>query len=439
MDTIERYARHIDPAFMKLLGVFGYGRVFDRAEDVYVWDDRGRRYLDLLAGFGSVNIGHNHPRLVARLHQLLDAKPLSLSHTAPSPHAALLAEALARAAGEPLTMSLFSTSGAEAVEAAMKLARAATGRRRIVACERGYHGLSLGTLSLSSSARMRQPFEPLLDRCAVVPFGDAAALERELAAGDVAAFIVEPVQIEGGLRFAPAGYFAAVRELCSRHGALFVLDEIQTGFGRLGSLFAFQQERIAPDVLVLGKSAGGSIAAIGITMTSAKLQRQAYGSMRRFDLHGSTFAGNTFACVAATETLRILEDERLCENARARGDELVAGLRARLRGHPLVREIRGRGLLVAVELTAGVEKLAETLVGQWLSVVLLERGVIVQPASQSWNIIRIEPPLTMTGAHVSEAIDAIGGAFDEHRTLTPLVARAAWRMGAQVVSRGAFR
>lgn len=439
MTTVERYARHIDPAFMKLLGVFGYGRVFERAEDVYVWDDRGRRYLDLLAGFGSVNIGHNHPRLVARLQQLLTAHPLNLSHTAPSPHAAELAEALARAAGEPLTMSLFSTSGAEAVEAAMKLARAATGRRRIVACERGYHGLSLGTLSLSSSARMRQPFEPLLDRCTVVPFGDDSALERELAAADVAAFIVEPVQIEGGLRFAPPGYFAAVRSLCSRYGALFVLDEIQTGFGRLGSLFAFQQEGVAPDILVLGKSAGGSIAAMGITMTTAKLQRQAYGSMRRFDLHGSTFAGNTFACVAASETLKIIHDERLSENARERGDELVNGLRARLHGHPLVREIRGRGLLIAIELTAGVEKLAETLVGQWLSVVLLERGVIVQPASQGWNVLRIEPPLTMTTAHVSEAIDAIAHTFDEHRTLAPLVARAAWRMGVQAISRGAFR
>ena len=260
MSTVERYARHVDPAFMKLLGVLGYGRVFERAEGVYVWDDRGRRYLDLLAGFGSVNVGHSHPRLLARLHELLEARPLHLSHTGPSPHTAALAEALARAAGGALEMSLFSTSGAEAVEAAMKLARAATGRRRIVACERGYHGLSLGTLSLSAAARLREPFEPLLDDCSVVPFGDAAALERELTRGDVAAFIVEPVQIEGGVRFAPAGYLAAARDACARHGALFVLDEVQTGFGRLGSLFAFQQESVVPDVLVLGKSAGGSIA-----------------------------------------------------------------------------------------------------------------------------------------------------------------------------------
>jgi putrescine aminotransferase len=218
-----------------------------------------------------------------------------------------------------------------------------------------------------------------------------------------------------------------------------VLDEVQTGFGRLGTLFAFQQQSVVPDVLVLGKSAGGSIAATAVTMTTAAIQRQAYGSMRRFDLHGSTFAGNAFACAAASETLRIIEDEQLCANCRERGDELLTGLRERLHGHPLVREIRGRGLLVAIELQVGVEKLADVLAGQWLSVVLLERGVIVQPASQAWNVLRIEPPLTLTREHVREAIAAIGAAFDEHRSMLPLLARATWRIGAQFVSGGAFR
>jgi len=429
----------VDPSFIRLLGVLGYGRVFTRAEGVYVWDEHGRRYLDLLAGFGSVNLGHNHPRLVTRLQEFLGARELNLSHTGPSTYMASLAEALARAAGPPLDVSLFSTSGAEAIEAAMKLARAATGRQRIIACGRGYHGLTLGTLALSSSARMRAPFEPLLDRCTVIPFGDAAALDRELAAGDVAAFIVEPVQIEGGVHFSPQGYLQQVRALCTRSKALFVLDEVQTGFARLGSLFAFQQESVVPDVLVLGKAAGGSIAALGVTMTTAHVQRKAYGSMRRFDLHGSTFAGNAFACAAGLETLRIIEDERLCTNSRERGEELLSGLRQRLAGHPLVKEVRGRGLLIAIELRAGVEKLAEVLVGQWLSVVLLERGVIVQPASQAWNVLRIEPPLTMTREHVREAIDAIGCAFDEHRSTLPLLARATWRIGAQMVSGGAFR
>ena len=437
--TPERYARFVDPAFMRLLGVLGYGRVFARAEDVYVWDEQGRRYLDLLAGFGSVNIGHNHPRLVARMRAFLAAQALNLSHTGPSPPAADLAERLAGATGGPLEVSLFSTGGAEAVEAAMKLARASTGRTRLVAADAAYHGLSLGTLSLTGSPRMRAPFEPLLADCSVVPFGDAGALERELRGGNVAAFIVEPVQIEGGVRFPSDGYLAAARTLCTTYRTLLVFDEVQTGFGRLGSLFAFQQAAVVPDILVLGKSAGGSIASIGITMTSRAIQKRAYGSMRRFDLHGSTFAGNAFACTAAAETLRIIADERLCANARERGDELIAGLRQRLGGHPLVRDIRGRGLLIAIELRASVEKLAELLVGQWLSVALLERGIIVQPASQAWNVLRIEPPLTMTSAHVDEAIEAVAGVFEAHRSLLPLVARATWRMGIQLAAGGAFR
>ena len=330
--------------------MLGYGRVFTRAEGVYVWDEQGRRYLDLLAGFGSANIGHNHPRLLARLRAFFDDRALNLSHTGPSPYAAQLAEALAGAAGEPLEMALFSTSGAEAVEAAIKAARAATRRTRIVCCERGYHGLSLGTLSLSSSRRMRKPFEPLLPGCTAVPFGDVDALARALAGNDVAAFVVEPVQIEGGVHFAPPGYLREARQLCTRHGTLLAFDEVQTGFGRTGSLFAFQGEDATPDLLILAKSAGGSIASIGVTMTTRRVQKAAYGSMRRFDLHGSTFAGNAFASVAALETLRIIQDEGLVARSRDRGAAMLAAIRDRLRGHPLVADIRGRGLLIAIEL-----------------------------------------------------------------------------------------
>ena len=154
---------------------------------------------------------------------------------------------------------------------------------------------------------------------------------------------VEPVQIEGGVHFAPPGYLRAARELCSRHGTLLAFDEVQTGFGRTGSLFAFQQEQATPDLLILGKSAGGSIAALGVTMTTRRVQKAAYGSLRRFDLHGSTFAGNALASAAALETLHIIQDERLVERSRDKGAALLEGLRARLDRHPLVAGIRGRG------------------------------------------------------------------------------------------------
>ena len=432
-----QYARHVDPGFVRLLGVLGYGRVFTRAEGAYVWDEQGRRYLDLLAGFGSANIGHNHPRLLARLRTFLDERPLNLTHTSPSPHAAQLAEALASAVGGPLEMALFSTSGAEAVEAAIKAARAATKRTRIVFCERGYHGLSLGTLSLSGSARMRGPFEPLLPGCTAVTFGDLDALERALAGADVAAFVVEPVQIEGGVHFSPPGYLEGARRLCTKYGTLLAFDEVQTGFGRTGALFAFQQEGATPDLLILAKSAGGSIASVGVTMTTRRVQKAAYGSMRRFDLHGSTFAGNAFGSVAALETLRIIEEESLVAASRDGGALMLASIRDRLRGHPLVAEIRGRGLLIAIELRAAAS--IDTLAGQWLSLALLECGVIVQPASQAWNVLRIEPPLTLDAAQIGEAVEAIRTVFDAHESIFPVVARSGRRLVRQFLARGRFR
>jgi len=437
--TVAQYARHVDPAFVKLLGSLGYGRVFTRAEGACVWDEQGRRYLDLLAGFGSVNIGHNHPRLRARLHAFLDEQPLNLSHTGPSPYAARLAEALAAAAGPPLEMSLFSTSGADAVEAAIKAARAATRRTRVVFCERAYHGLSLGTLSVSASPRMRAPFEPLMPACTAVPFGDVDRLAQALRGNDVAVALVEPVQIEGGVHFAPPGYLRAARELCSRHGTLLAFDEVQTGFGRTGSLFAFQQEDATPDLLILGKSAGGSIAPVGVTMTTSRVQKAAYGSMRRFDLHGSTFAGNALASAAALETLRIIQDERLVDRSRDTGAALLAGLRARLDGHPLVAGIRGRGLLLAIELRTPVASKAALLAGQWLALALLEEGLIVQPASQAWNVLRIEPPLTIADTEIAEALDTIGRVFDAHQSTVPLLGRSARRIVEQLLARGRFR
>jgi len=429
--TVERYARHVDPAFVKLLGMLGYGRAFTRASGSWIEDESGRRYLDLLAGFGSVNIGHNHPRLVAHLRAFFDAEPLNLNHTGVSAFPAALAEQLAQTA-PPLDAALFSNSGAEAVETAMKLARAATKRTGILYCEGAYHGLTLGTLSVSATRRMRAPFEPLLPGCAAIPFDDLDALDRALDR-NVAAFLAEPVQVEGGVRFPGDGYLRAARELCTKRGALLILDEVQTGLGRTGAMYAFQHEGVTPDVLILAKSAGGSIAPVGVTLTTRRLQRKAFGSMRTFDLHGSTFAGNAFACAAASETLRILDDENLIARSRDLGAEWLAALRVRLDRHPLVAEIRGRGLLLAIELRA------PDVAGQWLALAMLERGLIVQPASQAWNILRLEPPLTIAREELLHATETIGAVFDANRGVAPMLARTGLRAAAQLLNRGRFR
>lgn len=449
--AIARYARHVNPEFVRLLGILGYGRVFVRARDVWIWDDRDRQYLDMLAGFGSVNLGHNNPRLQRRLQEFLLGDPLNLCHIGPSVHTAELAEALVRRCGDPLLVAHFSSSGAEAVEAAMKLARAATGRKGFLYCRGGFHGTNLGALSVMGEERFRRPFEPLLPGCVSIPFGDLTALESELATHDHAGFLVEPVQCEAGVILPPPGYLARAQELCRRYDTLLLLDEVQTGMGRTGSLFAYQQEGFVPDVLVLAKALGGGVVPVGATVTSRDIHHRAYGSVERFDLASSTFGGNSLACVAALETLETLEAEGLVAASRERGAQLLAELKARLAGHPLVREVRGRGLLVAVELgvsdARGLARLAAPAVdmisrhvfGQWMALRLLEENVICQPASQQWNVLRFEPPLTIPAAEIDRVVSVVGEVLDEYRGVGPVMKDVGLRVSRQMRDGWPFR
>ena len=444
--TVRRYIEHVNPAFVKLLGLFGYGRVFVRAEDVWLWDHEGRKYLDLLAGFGAFNLGHAHPRLLGRLKEFLDERAPSVIHVGPSGATADLAAALAARAGGELRIAMLSLSGGEAVEAGLKVARAATRRTGFIYCHGGFHGTNLGSLSVMGAERMRAPFEPLLANCESIPFGDLPALDRALAPRRAAAFLVEPILGEGGVILPPPGYLAEAQRLCTKYGTLLVLDEVQTGIGRAGTMFAFEPEGMRPDVLVLGKALGGGIAPVSATLTSARIHERAYGATDRFDLHGSTFSGYALGCAAALATLSIVDEEKLIENAAARGRQLLDGLRRRLAGHPLVREIRGRGLLCAIELGPAeetgllgrlkaplVKAVAKNIFGQWLAVRLLERGIVCQPAAQRWDIVKIEPPLTVQAAEIDRAIAEIGALLDEYKDLAPLLKDAGERLGRQLL------
>ncbi len=438
--AVVAYARHVNPTFIDLLNVLGYGRVFTRAQDVWLWDHDGKRYLDCLASFGAANLGHNHPRLIARLEQFFKTDALNCFHVGPSPYMADLAQALAGLAGEPLEITLFSNSGAEAVEAGMKLALVATRRTKIVYCDGAFHGTSLGTLVVMGDDRRRKALEPSVVNSRAIPFGDLAALEAALSKRDVAAFLVEPIQAEGGVILPPPGYLKQAQALCARHGAYLILDEVQTGIGRCGKMFAYQAEDMTPDILVLAKSLGGGIAAIGATLTSREIYRKAFGTMECFDSHGATFAGNSLACVAALETLQIMHDEKLAANSAARGEQLLSGLQKKLAGHPFVKNIRGRGLLAAVEIgptaSGWANNLAPSLVslvskkvfGQWISLKLLERGIVCQPAANRWDILKVEPALTIREAEVEQFIDTIGSILHEYQSLPVLLADVAKRV-----------
>ena len=447
----QKYAAHVNPAFVKLLGAFGYGRVFTKAHGTTLVDSDGKEYLDCLAAYGVMNLGHNPPKLIERVKEILSDDAPNLCHVGIQVHAAELAAHLASLA-TPLERVMFSSSGGEAVESAMKLARAATKRKPFLYCRGGFHGTGLGPLSIMGSGRMRDPFEPLLPECFELPFDDLLALEKALEEKKPAAFVVEPIQAEAGVVMPHTDYFKQAQALCKQAGTLLVLDEVQTGLGRTGKTFAYEHDGFVPDVLVLGKALGAGLVPMSAALTTPEIHDRAYGRMDRFDLHGTTFSGNTLGCRIALAGLDILRDDELAQAADARGEQLRERLRDNLVDHPFVKAVRGRGLLVGLELGATtkasgilgrllpsvVEGLSRRVFGQWLALRLLERGIVAQPASLQWNVLKVEPPLTVTEAEIDRVVDTIVEILAEYTDIKSLVADVGQRLGTQALSGWSF-
>lgn len=436
----EDYARYVNPSFVKLLNVWGYGREFVRAKDVWIWDRQGNRYLDLLSGFGVANIGHNHPDIQDAITRFMHRETLQFNHIAPNPYSSKLAKRIATMLPDPLQLSLFSNSGAEAVEAAMKLARAATRRSGFIYCENAYHGTSFAALSIMGNERIRKPLKPLLGDCYSVPYNDLSQLEKALRRHSIAAFIVEPIQGEGGLVIPDDNYLAGAADLCRRHKSMLVIDEIQTGLGRSGDMFAFQSSGIVPDAVLLGKSLSGGMTPIALTVTSETWFNKAFGRLDRFDLHSSTFAGNSMACHVADCCLQVLQREPLLENAKQRGRQLIDGLNEKLSGHPFVKTVRGRGLYVAIEFGNGLGGVINwfmarslkldfnQIYGQWIALKLLEAGIICQPAANRWNVLKLMPPLSIGPEEIDSAIDIIGRVVNRYDKAATVIKESTLRM-----------
>jgi putrescine aminotransferase len=397
-ETVENYKRFINPPLARVMKLSG-SPVAVRASGTTIWDHTGKAYLDFAGGYGVFTLGHSHPRVVAAVRAQLGEMSLS-NKTMFDPLAGRLARALAELAPGDLEISFFANSGAEAVEGALKLARAATQRTKIVATYDAYHGKTFGALAASGTASYKAPFGPLLADVHHVPFGDADALEAALV--DAAAFIVEPVQAEGGVIVPPPGYLARARELCTAAGALLIADEVQTGLGRCGLLFACDRDGVVPDVLVLAKGLSGGVMPIGAYVTRPAIWNAAYAKTPL--IHTSTFGGGPLACAAALEALAVLRDEDLVENARVQGERLLAGARAIAREYPSVlRDVRGFGLLVGVELRS--EGYGGTIVPE-----MLKAGVTVAWTLNRQRVIRLEPPLIVTAHEIETALDALRAA-----------------------------
>jgi putrescine aminotransferase len=400
--VVQRYAEFINPYLAKLMSFAGFG-VEVRAEGCYLWDHEGRQYLDFLGGYGVFSLGHRHPKVVEAVKRQLDQMPLS-GKTFFSAKAAELAERLANVAPGDLQFAFFSNSGTEAVEAALKFAKGTTGRSTIVSTEGGYHGKTIGALSVTGREKYRSKFEPLMPGARFVPYGDEAAMDSAID-GSVAAVIIETIQGEGGIHVSPPGYLAGIRSRCDAVGALFIVDEVQTGLGRTGYWFGCDAEGIRPDLMTLAKALGGGVMPIGATLGTPSVWQAIFEENPL--LHTSTFGGNPLACAAALATLDVIESEHLVERSRQAGHRLLSGLRTIQERHPkMISEARGMGLMCGIEFT--MDDIGELVIAQ-----MVKRGVVAAYTLNNRRVIRLEPPLIVTDAMIDHALETLDAAVAE--------------------------
>jgi ornithine--oxo-acid transaminase len=424
------YAEHVNPQWVRLLNLLQMNVPYDRCAGCELFTTDGRRILDYLSGYCVHNTGHNHPAIVAALKDELDrGGPAMLQSHVPA-LAGQLAERLCRRAGGRLNRVFFCSSGSEAVEAAIKFSRAATGRAGLLYAEHAFHGLTCGALSLMSDAFWREGFGPLLPGAEGVPFGSIAALEEKLATKKFALFIVEPIQAEGGIRVPEPTYLKAAERLCRRFGTLFVLDEVQTGMYRTGEFLAAHRFGVEPDMVVLAKALSGGLIPVGALLTSDAVSDSVYSSLKRSIIHASTFGENSLAMRAGLATLDVLEQDSLGERAARLGDQLRRQLTDRLAPYEMVKAVRGAGMLSGIEFTAPRQlrlrvafetfrRIHPGMFGQVLVMRLFrDHGILTQICGNNFMVLKVAPPLVVSEPQIGEFVSAIGKVVDRIHTST---------------------
>ena len=366
--------RHLNPQLGRVLRTLGFDREWAHGRGSHLIDTSGNEYLDLLAGYGVFSLGRSHPYVKEQLARVLAADTPNLTQLGVSTLAGVLAERLVALSPASIDAVVLNSSGTEAVEAALKLARAATGRPRVLYCERGFHGLTLGSLSVNGNDEFRERFGPLLSGCDPIPFGDADALERELARGDVAAFIVEPIQGKG-VYLPPDGYLQAAQELCRTQGALLIVDEVQTGLGRTGRFLALEHWGVQPDLVPISKALSGGYVPVGALLASRRVFDATFDSMERSVVHGSTFGGGDLAAAAGLATLDVIERDQLTNRAARLGAMLLELTLPLVDRFEIVREVRGLGLMWAIELGPPAGRAARRL---WNAIERRQPGLFAQ-------------------------------------------------------------
>ncbi|OEV09763.1 aspartate aminotransferase family protein [Streptomyces nanshensis] len=442
-ERYELHARHLNHQLPRMLRTIGFDKVYERAEGASLFDAEGHDYLDMLAGFGVMGLGRHHPVVRQALHDVLEAQLADLTRFDCPPLPGLLAERLlAHAPG--MERVFFGSSGTEAVETALKFARYATGKPRVLYCDHAFHGLTTGSLSVNGEASFRRGFAPLLPDTSV-PLGDLTALERELKRGDVAALIVEPIQGKG-VHAAPPGYLAAAGELLHRHGALLVADEVQTGLGRTGDFFAYQHEdEVRPDLVCVAKALSGGYVPVGATLGKEWIFQKVYSSMDRVQVHSASFGSNAQAMAAGLATLAVIENEDLTARARRTGEALRGRLAALIGEYEMLREVRGRGLMIGIEFGRPkslalrgrwtmLQAARKGLFAQMVVVPLLQRHrILTQVSGDELEVIKLTPPLVIGEAEVDRFVGAFRQIMDEAHDGGGLM----WEFGRNLIRQAA--
>lgn len=424
----DLFKNHINPGQLHFMKLLGFNKVkVERAEGMYYYDQNGRKILDFFGGFGSLALGHNHPRILAARQRFQEEKRHEIAIAFMSQYASALAYNLAAIAPGELDMVFLGSTGSEAMEAAVKVAERAAGPKRpkIVYAENSFHGKTKGVLSLTDSPLYRGEFR-LVGNTVKVPFGDIAAIENAFRSDpEIGVIVLETVQGGGGIIQAEQSFWQSLRALCDRYGVIWVADEVQCGVGRTGRFFAFEHYGVVPDVTALAKSLGGGKTAMAAMIAKRDVYMKAYGTPKTAMIHAqATFGGIGEACITAIETLNVLYDEGLIDNSAATGDYLLERLQELQRKYPsIIKEARGKGLMVGVEFhdfsqtlpmvlrpIVGMldDKLKGSLSGFVGALLLRDYGMLVAFTEYNRNVIRLEPPLTCS----REDVDQFVAAFD---------------------------
>ena len=416
-DCHEVFKTNINSKMMEVLGILGLDETFKDAQGCYLFTEDGNKYLDFHSGEGATSLGYNHPKVISFLKEIMDMKLPNMVQLNCNVLGGMLAEKLLAKAPDYFTKVYFGSSGAEAVETALKFVRCATRKNRIIYCRQSFHGLTYGALSICGDQEFKEGFGELMPHTSMIEFNNLEELEIELNKGDVAAFIAEPIQ---GREVIPAkeGYLKGASDLCKNHKALFILDEIQTSLGRTGKFFYLEHDDIKPDILLVAKALSGGLVPVSAVLTGEEIHNKVYSNFERCYVHHSTFGCNTLSMAAGLATLEVIEEENLVENARKMGELIMDGLEKLKEKYEMVKEVRGKGLMFAVELGKPtsfskklqwnlVETTSKGLYAQVLVIPLFQEYGIICMVSGLNSVIKFIPPVIITEKEVEYFLDSL--------------------------------